>query len=49
MSHFYAFVMRVGGRIKEINGYATEAEADAFGIEETRYREFDGASEFYKE
>jgi len=47
MSLFYAFTMRVGGRIKEIDGFVTEAEADAFGIKVSGFREFDDSADFY--
>ena len=47
MPQFYAFTIRVGGRIKEIDGFATEAEADAFGIKESGFREFDDSADFY--
>ncbi len=38
---FIAFVMRVGGDIDETRAFPTEAEADVFGIEESRYAELD--------
>jgi|GEM_PF-4667355 len=36
---YFAFVMHAGGDIDEGRGFATEREADAFGLERTAYDE----------
>lgn len=39
MTHFMCFTMRAGGRIKEADGFESEAEADDFGRRTTAYRD----------
>jgi hypothetical protein len=38
---FYAFVMKVGGDVDEMNAYPTQDEVDMFGRETSGYAELD--------